>query len=222
MVAPGASQLGTRDIDTLRAQASVLLLYASSLAGVPSGSWSYNQDDELSGETYDSNLLLSRNTVLAAVVPDGAICQVQGEGDPTFRKVRGPVMKPSVRSSIGRFAILAALGACGVAYILYLGPKSIPEWMTIPILLIVLVRVLQRSYSARRQFGKVDELIAVLLFGDGFLISHAHEGMSALTAALATLCGICIVSVVIHFFRTKRIPQVSGTEIGPQSGRPGS
>ena len=27
----------------------------SSLAGVPSGSWSYNQDDELSGETYDQD-----------------------------------------------------------------------------------------------------------------------------------------------------------------------
>ena len=47
--------MGTRDIDTLRAQASIPLSYTSSLAGVASGSWSYNQDDELSGETYDQD-----------------------------------------------------------------------------------------------------------------------------------------------------------------------
>ena len=122
-------------------------------------------------------------------------------------------MSKHIGGNLVRFAMLSVLGTIAIIYIVKLHPKSIPEWMTIPILLITLVLVLWRKSFWMQYREMLDVLIGCFLFGDGFAICWIKDKTGLLTSLFGTLFAICLLSTIFQLIRAAR--RVAGGA-GPQ------
>jgi len=110
------------------------------------------------------------------------------------------------KSGLLRIVIFVLLSTAGILYLLRLHPQSIPEWMTIPILLIALGLLLWRKSLRMVRKELLDALIGCLFFGNGFAICWLRNRMGLLTSLLGGLFVVCLL-IAIRQLLGSRVPR---------------
>ena len=113
----------------------------------------------------------------------------------------GLIMSMRISGNLARFAILSISGTIVIIYAIKLHPQSIPEWLTIPILLITLALALWRKSSWMPNREMLDVLVGCCLFGNGFAVCWMKNKMGLLTSLFGALFAICLLSAIYQLIR---------------------